>query len=387
MLLTLLLLMAPPVPVEEGGAAKRSHVGALKVDYSEVRAGPGAAYVSRGRVYRGDALKIISKTEDGGWYEIAAGALRGFVRVRDVSLRKSAPMRDAARDRRTTNYRYDEQGRRVRLEDGGRMGSGEGTEEGPQSQPVRRVEPLPVGAPLRLRAALAATRMGREFESNIAVESLLRSVSASPTGFGPELELEWSATPNFGARVLFRDARFAETTLPANEDFGFESPVTITADAQQIEVEGELSLPLEAGKAGAYGGVHVLRHAFQETQPYACFLTNTYIGLGAGGLVSLRFGDLEAGLRAGIFVPLSVSQSPTESGDASGFGYSGALQVAWALNSRWAIVGGAHLLQLDTDYAGEASHQDTLTEPPQGYDAASESVSVMGGSLGARLSL
>ncbi|MEZ4463414.1 MAG: hypothetical protein R3F43_02580 [bacterium] len=130
------LAQLPPgveLPVE-GAIKGRSAVPVvIRAEVVEVRAGPGAAYVSRGRAYRGDAGTASRRNEAGDWVEVAVGGLRGWARVADLrfggdDVRRGADGAvDAGRDRRETNYRYDERGRRLRA-DGTPMGSGEGTE-------------------------------------------------------------------------------------------------------------------------------------------------------------------------------------------------------------------------------------------------------------------
>jgi uncharacterized protein YraI len=98
------------------GDAGLAYSAVVHVDRVEVRAGAGDAYVSRGRAYDGDTLRVIRRTGDGAWLEVEVDGLRGWVRARAVTLRKAgrvAPT-DAGRSRRESNYSYDERGRRLR---------------------------------------------------------------------------------------------------------------------------------------------------------------------------------------------------------------------------------------------------------------------------------
>jgi hypothetical protein len=379
----------PPLPLDAPrSAAGGARPGTILVDYAEIHAGPGAAYVSRGRVYQGDRVRVLQRDETGGWMEVESGGLRGWVRTRFVELGEGggeAP-RDAGRDRRETNYRYDERGRRL-FPDGRPMGSGEGAgevaDDGDEAAPDRRGGlPLPA-----VRLSLLAAGLDRTFQSNIGQGSALRDLSAAPAAYGVELAVDWAPLRYVAVRGVFRDLRFADATVPANPAFGFDDPVTMAVDAQEGALDVIGRYPILDGWIGAYAGAHVLRTAFQATQPFAIFLDYLYVGLGAGGAAGYTLGPVDLTVRGGVVLPLSVSQSPQEGGDASSDGATVSGEVAWRLTPAWAVVGSGFYTALTTDITGGGTHQDSVTrDPPAGYDAARATDTALGGGLGVRWS-
>ena len=378
----LLLLLAPPANAQRAAGSGRTLEARVTADYAEVRAGPGAAYVSRGRVYGGDKLRVKQRSENGEWYEVVGAGVNGWVRARalEVGQGTAAPS-NPGRDRKTTNYTHDADGRRIFL-DGREMGSGEGT-KGTRVR-KRRARKRSGDDVMKLRVSLGAAQIKRTFESNIAIESALRDLSASATGFGYEFEAEYVPIPYVAVRALYRDTRFTDIQIPANEEFGFEAAVDIGTSAQQAELDVTGRFPIGQGWVGAHAGGHLLRHQYQETQPYAVFLTNSFIAAVAGAGVGWRFGPIEVGGRGGIFLPVSVSQSPQEGGDPEGFGFSAAAHLAWHLAPRFAVVGHWHFTRVRTDYKGESTHADTHGDQPEAYSVAQEIDAVHGGGLGVR---
>jgi len=387
----LLLLLAAPAIAQRPAGVGADTKALVVADYSEIRAGPGAAYISRGRVYEGDRVRVTKRSETGEWYAVTVGGVRGWVRARALEVLRDTVRRDAdgkvdtGRDRRTTNYGYDETGRR-RLLDGKAAGSGEGTDGAPGG--ARANTPAGV-APLEVRLSLAVTGMRRGFSSNIdpaVFVSALRDLEASTTGYGAELEVAWSPLPVLVVRGLYRDTRLASVTIPANDGFGFNDDFDVETSAQQVELDATGRWHFADVWAGGYLGGHLLRHAYQETAPFPVFLTNTFLALAAGGAGGWRLGPVEIGARAGLFFPLLVSQSPAEGGDASALGYQAAAEVAWRLHPRLAVVGHWHFLRVQTDYEGQSTHADTHGATPVGYTVAKETDTIHGGGLGVRWS-
>ncbi len=378
-----------PLPLDAPrAAAGGARPGTILVDYAEVNAGPGAAYVSRGRVYQGDRVQVLQRDETGGWMEIQSGGLQGWVRTRFVELGEggaAAPL-DAGRDRRETNYTYDEQGRRL-FPDGRPMGSGEGAgdlagddaDEGPGPG---------AGAGLpTVRLGILAASLERTFQSNIGLGSALRDLRAGPAAYGVELAVDWAPLRYLAVRGVFRDLRFADASVPANPAFGFDEPVTMAVDAQEGALDVVGRYPLLDGWIGAYAGAHLLRTAFQATQPFALFLDYVYVGIGAGGAAGYTLGPVDLTVRGGVVLPLSVSQSPQEGGDAASDGGTVSGEVAWRLTPAWAVVGSGFYTALTTDITGGGTHQDSVTrDPPAGYDAARVTDTAVGGGLGVRWS-
>jgi hypothetical protein len=366
------------VPVEALGLQEMepgSVKGRVIVDFAEVRAGPGAAYVSRGRVYRGDLVDVRRRAASTDWVEVAGGGVRGWVRADALEMSRAgaaAPL-DAGRDRRKTNYTYDDAGRRVRPD---------GTPVGTDTDGS---EPAPDGPSTRgdggwwVSASVGAGRLHRAFESNIESPSALRSVTVSPYTAALAVEGGWDLMSWLSVRGTLRALLLGEETLPASEGFGITQALSVTGDGLELGVDGVGQYDLGRLRAGGYAGVRVVRQAWQETRPYPILLTNLYAGPALGGAVGVAAlpETLDVELRGGVVIPLSVSQSPAESGGAtSPFGYEVMGTATWHLTGPWSVIAGFSYTRIRTEFEGASTHADTETvadgEDPKRYDRARE---------------
>ncbi|MCB9546556.1 MAG: hypothetical protein H6706_11975 [Myxococcales bacterium] len=384
------LAQLPPgveLPVEGTIKGRKAVAAEIRADVAEVRAGPGAAYVSRGRAYRGDAATASRRNEAGDWVEVAVGGLRGWVRVTDLRFGGDGVRRDAdgevdaGRDRRETNYRYDERGRRLRA-DGTPMGSGEGTEGDDDAAPPDDRPAAPAAPHLRVAVAIGAAQLGRDFKSDIDAASPLDVLTASPTGLATTLQVDWSPRPWLGVRGLFRDSRLGSITLAAQPDAGFAAALELAVEAQQVEVDAQAGVPLGPAWLGGYAGARVLRHAYQQSAPFPVFLTDTYLGLGAGARAAATLGPLDAAVEGGVVLPLSVSQSPVAGGTADAIGAEVRLDLAVALSPTLAVFAQGYWSEITADFEGESTHRDTVID--QGYTTARSVDQVIGGGAGVR---
>ncbi len=375
---------AQQVPVRPGGRAVNTR-GKIKVDYAELRAGPGLAFLARGRAYRGDLVDVLARDETGDWLEITANGVRGFVPVRAVDLSEAVRGRAASggRDRRQQNYQYDAEGRRVFL-DGRTMGSGEGTvgrEEAPLPQALTADR-----LPLRVWVGFGAGRISRDFQAGIEPDSPLRKLVVSPAAITTELGADYTPHRHLALRLGFRDARLSDAIIPANAAYGFSDEISINTNAQQLELDVIGRLPIGPGFVGAYGGLWLFRQAFQRTNPFALFLTTTFLGASAGLTAGATLGPIELTGRGGVALPLSVSQDPQDSGDADSLGLYGGLEVAWQLHRQWALVAAGWYTRVQTDFSGGGTHADPVTggDVVRDYVTARQTDGFLGGSLGVR---
>ncbi|MCA9544592.1 MAG: hypothetical protein KC613_09380 [Myxococcales bacterium] len=375
---------AQQVPVRPGGQAVNTR-GKVKVDYAELRAGPGVAFLPRGRAYMGDLVDVLARDESGDWLEITAGGVRGWVPLRAVDLRVGGDRAEGGRDRRQQNYRYDAEGRRVFL-DGTTMGSGEGTQG-------RVEDPLPpewhkTALPLAVRVGFGAGRIRRDFEAAIEPDSPLRKLAVSPMAITTEIGVDYTPHRHLALRLNFRDARLSDAVIPANPNYGFVDEVAINTNAQQLELDvvGRLPLAGDAGWIGAYGGLWLFRQAFQKTDPVVLFLTTAFTGASAGLAGGWTLGPVELAARAGLALPLAVSQDPADSGDADSLGVYGGAELAWAFHRQWALVGAGWYTRVQTDFSGGSTHVDPLTggAVARDYQTARQTDGFVGGSLGVR---
>jgi hypothetical protein len=379
-----LLAASPAAAQPQATQGRGGSTGKIGVDFVELRAGPGNGYLSKGRAYQGDEVNVLNRDPGGDWLEVESGGVKGWVKAGTVLLQAKGAAPSAGRDRRQNNYTYDAQGRRV-FADGTAMGSGEGIGEHDDT-PVGDTARTDPGA-VRLRVAFGGARISRDWTAGIEPDSALARLGVNATAISTEVEVSYDALPWLQLRALFRDARLSEAVVPPNEGFGFPDGLGIDVNSQQAELDATARYALSGGKGhiGGYLGGHLFRHAFQETRPFALFLSNTFIGLGAGLAADWKFGSVEAVLRGGILKPFAVAQSPAESGDPSALGGQANLEVAWWFAERWAVAANAHFMVMQTDWSGPSTHADPYTGPqPRNYEAAREEDQVVGGGLGIR---
>lgn len=367
------------LPVEGAIRGRTARPGSIGVDVAEVRAGPGEAYISRGRAYQGDALSALRRNEAGDWIEVDVGGLRGWVRGSEITFDEAAPV-DAGRDRRRTNDRYDKHGRRLRP-DGTRAGSGEGTQDDEIIEEDAPDDPPSAGR-LRLFLVLGAGKVGRDFSSDIDSVSILDRLSGGATGLSTTVGAEWAPKRWLLVRGLFRDSRLGAVTVGAQPAAGFADAVELAVDAQQLELDAVGGYPVGPTWLGAYAGARMLRHAFQQTAPFPIFLTDTYLGLGLGARARAAFGRFDATLEGGLVVPLATSQAPHDSGAPEASGFELRVEAGFALSTSFAVVGQAYLTEITADFTGVSQHHDTIND--QRYTRAKSVDGALGGGLGLR---
>lgn len=386
------------VPVESTREFPANVRAQVTGEFVELRAGPGAAYISRGRAYQGDQVIVKKRGQNGEWLEVVAGGIRGWVRAADMRLVREGVRRDAdgkteaGRDRRETNFRYDKNGRRI-FADGRAMGSGEGTTEGVLNDTGSLIGPdlRPKSArKLAVRFGVGASQIKRSFASNIGADgkggSALANLVAAEIALSSEIAIDWEPLPYLTIHAQFRDSRLAATQIAKAPPYGFGQGFELAMEAQQVDLDVIGRYALKTGWLGGYTGLRVLRQGFQQTAPYALFLKTNFIGVGAGLATGWTFGQVDIAARGGIALPVSIKQAPLISGTADGFGFDGGVEISLNLAPAWAIVATGHFQQFKVDFTGPSQHADTITDPagPRRYTAARETDSITGGGISIR---
>lgn len=392
----------PAVPVEAAGV-EGDEVARVMVDYAEVRAGPGEAYVSRGRVYQGDKVQVKRRADTGAWMEVVAGGgVTGWLRTGDLKIvpgeRIKPTVDDPGRDRRQTNYTYDENGRRRRL-DGRAVGSGEGARtQTPEdvdlddfgsswgAAPSDGSSPAGGAGRLSVRLGVGAGRMERDFSSNAPADSLLGRIASRPVGYGAALDVDYSPLWFLTVHGAFRDLRFAETQLQTAR-YNNGQPFGLAVDRQEGALDVGGRYPFGAGHAEVYVGGRYWRQAFQELQPVSLLLTTTVIGVAGGAEAGYAFGPVDVTARGGVVLPLSIEQSPTDSGEPEALAFEASLTVAYAFTESWAAYVGGYYSKLTIDHSGPATQVDPDVGEPPTYTVARTIDSTIGGTVGVRWQL
>ncbi|MEZ4463415.1 MAG: hypothetical protein R3F43_02585 [bacterium] len=128
-----------------------------------------------------------------------------------------------------------------------------------------------------------------------------------------------------------------------------------------------------------------MRHAYQQTAPFPVFLTDTYLGVAAGGRLEARFAPVEVSLEGGVFLPLSTSQDPVAGGTPDALGAEARLEAAVDLTPAIALFAQGYWTEITADFDGESTHRDTVID--QGYTTARSVDAVLGGGAGVRYTL
>lgn len=411
---------AEPVPddLPEKAAARGTWLGRVRTEFVEVSAGPGGAYTSRGRLYQNDKVDVLRRNAAGDWLEIQGDGLKGWVRARFIQLTRGAAGAerhvDAGRARRESNYRYDEHGRRLRS-DGKPMGSGEGAGAGvpvdvdeaadaeapPEAEPAPEVEP-PVkkraGLGLRPSLSFGFGQVRRVFDSDIAQQGLEASplihASAKPSGLALSAALAYAppAVPVLSFEGRFDGVFLGKTTIAAAPELGLERALSLEISGWQAALDARGALPLGPVRAGLSAGGRAFRQNFQRTRQFPLFLTDTLLSLAGGLFAEAAFGPVEIRARGGVALPLSISQSPSDSGSLDGgLGLEAAAALALPLRpwfSRGAL--GALAVELGgfytrekLEFKGASSQKDTVNGPePVGYTRARQTDTLLGLTLG-----
>ena len=363
-------------------------------DSVEVRGGPGAAYVVRGKLFAGDAVDVRRRNDGGDWIEVEAGGVRGWLRARHIKLiGRGAGDRepgDAGRDRRESNYTYDADGRRVGL-DGQPAGSGEGAKGGRESPPdeVSDVTPQGGGDTLILRAGLGYGSVGRVFDSNIDRRSPLKSSEVNPAGLTVAVEGRLEAHAHVAVRAAFEGVFLSSASIPKNAEFGIQAPLKLAVDAQSAALDVIGRSPFDVGFglgfAGVYMGGRYLRHSFQAAEPFPLFLTTHTVGLAAGLIAEATIAErFEVFGSGGYVLPLFVTQSPKDSGDLeSGGGLEVRGGLGYRLDGPLSLVVSAGLLRMKHEFRGASTHAHVEAGgEPSTYSAARETDTVVSTTAG-----
>ena len=389
--------------------------GRIRSEYTEVMAGPGAAYLGRGRVYQNDVVRIVRRNEGGDWLEIDSSGLRGWVRTRSVEIKRTATVSsaeggvDAGRDRRESNYQYDQKGRRLRP-DGRPVGTGEGAEqasgeaagdaEAPAEEPTELNPPEASpggrgGAPgqrLRPFGGLGYGEVRRLFDSNIEGDSPLKHQSAQPAGMALTLGLEWDPLVYLRLGLRLDGVFFGSTDVPANAALGFAKPVELDISGWQSALDAMGRYPLGPLWIGGYAGLRLLRENYQKTKQYPLFLTNTLWSGGVGAAVGGEWPvGLEVSARGGYTVPISLSQDPTNAGKLeSGSGYEVGATLGWRLHPSVTATAELFFVRSKLEFQGASGQKQTSDAQTStgvdalGYDRARETDTLQGLTLGVR---
>jgi hypothetical protein len=394
--------------IPEKASRASNYQGRIRSEYAEVMAGPGAAYLGRGRVYQNDTVRIVRRNEGGDWLEIDGNGVRGWVRTRYVEITRAAAVAgaggavDAGRDRRQTNYAYDKKGRRLRP-DGTPVGSGEGAGDSDETPDEASEDDGEVAEPAPEPAASTRAGLGlapfvgvgvgqvrRVFDSNVEGESTLKHQTAQPKGLALSLGLDWDALKYLRVGARFDGVFLGSTDIPANAALGFDKPVTLDISSWQAGLDALGRYPLGPAWVGGYAGLRLFRQNYQETKQYPLFLTNTLWSAAFGGAagVDLPVGFVAAA-RGGYCLPLSLSQDPANAGKMTGgSGFEVGAMAGWRVHPKVAVTAELFFARSKLEFGGESSQSQTFDDAsgrePIGYDQARETDTIQGLTLGAR---
>jgi hypothetical protein len=235
----------------------------------------------------------------------------------------------------------------------------------------------------------------RAFDSDIEKPSPLAHQTAQPMGLSLTVGVDWDPMRYLRLGGRFDGVFFGSTDIPQNPALGFAKPVTLEISGWRAGLDALGRYPFGPAWAGLYGGLRLFRQNFQETAAYPLFLTNTLWSAVAGGAAGATFGPgVEVSARGGYCLPLSLAQSPADSGALqSGSGYELGLQAAWPFHRRVSAVLDVYFTRHRFEFAGASSQKQTFDvaqtpgKEPVGYEHARETDTLQGLGLGVRGSL
>ena len=356
----------------------RDRSAKVKARYVDVLSGPASAYTRRGRLYRGDVISI--RGEPGAtWVHVLDGAVKGWVPLSKLTIIPYATVRksqddevDAGRDRRESNYAYDQDGRR-RTTDGKLMGSGEGIGQEPPP-PSLNLGPRKFSIDL----SVGFGQTDRRFYSNSALDSVLYGSMVAPIGLATQASAQWAITPWLSLESAITDVRLGAsrvTAAPLNNG----AEIEIDIDSQTALVDVLLTYPIGDFTVGGFGGVSFFRTGFTETEPVPLFLNTVVWSAVIGGSARYTKGDLDLRVRGAYVAPFSIQQAPNNSGTADGSGHHINGRIRWWAWGDWALAGELNVTHILVNYAGGGDHVDTVAlGGPYTYSQARESTQVWG---------
>ena len=374
-LLSVICILATvvPVKVEAAQILRTSNQAEIRYEVVTVKAGPGSAYISRGRVYEGDLVHILARENLTDWVKIRSGKLEGYVPLKalrfvsDASVKKKE---NANTTRRTKDYFYNDRGQRVDLT-GQRVGSGETRLKNPTEALNKSSHKL---RPISLQAGLGLGKLKRSFRSNVAPQSLLSKVLAEPIVYCFEVELTYPVHKYLTIDMGLIDYRFGSADLQTRVLNNGE-PFQISNSGQVIHLStlgtmGHDNMLFSMGPTVKYE-----RHAFQETVPLPVFLTttSTLINLDVGLWINLD--DIRLNFRGEYGIAVSADQGPLSGGPLSdGTHWSAKSRVSIPLGTSISVSIEGKISETTLNFIGTSTHVDSLTDPNQefGYTASQE---------------
>ena len=347
-------------------------IAEIKVEVTVMKAGPGSAYIDRGRLYKGDLVRILAKENLTDWVRVRAGKLEGYVELGTLRFkRKSTPLTENANVvRRHKDYKYDGDGRRINLK-GDRVGSGE-TQDQRKAMPSQTE--LDNANALVLSVGFGVGQLERVFRSNSEARSLLSSATAGPVVACSRLAIDYALSEYLSISSRFLDYRMGSTQLQTtalNEGNAFD--IDNNGQLMDVRLNAVWSTPKWAIFGGAFAGLH--RHSFQETLPIPVFLSSSSTVTGGLVGISIDFGRATMSAEGQYGIVVDSSQSPLKSGDFNnGTLTSVEASVSVPMTDHFAVYLQAQLYQMSITVTGESEHIDTLTDPNQAftYTAAEE---------------
>lgn len=344
----------------------------VNVDVVYVKADAGVAFVDKGRLYRGDLVKVLNKNNLSNWVHIQSGRLKGYVplKVLRFDTRGANEVSDPNMIRRLKEYQYDDQGRRIKAS-GQRVGSGE-TDKAPKPGIEKNSQQR--AHPVELRFGFGLGRFERRFSSNAPIQSVLSQVQAQPLVFTSMFELAYTMNSHYVLSARLLDYRMGATELQTtvlNEGLPFE----LGNEGQLIDI-GVLfewtrtNLVLSAGPA-----LSIQRHSFQNTAPIPVFLTSLTTNVGLQACVKAKITGAELSFTGLYARSIDSSQTPLSSGDLnSGLLWSIRSAIQVPVTTTISVVLEGLLSSEAIERLGSSTHVDIITDPatPLTYNASKE---------------
>ncbi|MGB0645793.1 MAG: hypothetical protein ACPGQS_01400 [Bradymonadia bacterium] len=371
---TLVCLMVNPFGYGEAAELLlEGKTAEIKLKVVNVKAGPGKAFIDNGRLYKGDRVTILNKENLSTWVRIESGKIVGFVPLKVLRFSRPKPENEGTSDRirRLEDYTYDENGKRLHLGSGDRVGSGETLRE---KLPNKGAKDSTSSQQMSGYLEFGVGQFERRFQSNVEIRSILSLAEAKPIVLTTGLHFTYAWSPEYTASVSVLDYRFGSTELQTpvlNQNQAFE----VTNEGQLIEFSPMYHWRQSAFAIGAGPSLHLQRHQFQESEPVPLFLTSTSGSVGVKLSMDIRIPGAQLTVSGDYGTTIFSSQSANVTTPLS----NGTLFVLRArvlipINDRISLALTGLMSSETIERAGESNHIDTVTDPdtPLTYQTSQE---------------
>ena len=371
----------------------------IDVEVVKIYSGPSIAYAVKGKAFKGNVVKILRFSSDQTWVEIQTPQFKGWILSNTLSASSASTVHnedDLGRENKKSNYQYDENGKRMNAQDQTEHLAASAKKIKSQAPSSFKTTAKPYL--FRLSLLPGMTQLSRAFSSDIAYPSPLQKITATGLVYQTSIKGEFLIHEHFGLSFDFQDARMSIALAPHRDSIS-QKETNLQMDRQNANLLLHGSYQVSDFKFSLLTGIQIQRSYIQQIKEsslilqslnknpdvtYLPFLQHLSVILPVGLKVKYQIDPAwYLALEGGVWLPLSLSQAPTNSGKWSGFGGWTDLVLGWDFSDMLGLSLAVHWNQLVYAYTGPGTHSDPIAQ--QRYQNSMSSDSSMGASLGLTL--